>query len=220
MNKKLPENIKKKLQNMKKEDYIVLVLIGVLLVIIGIPTEKKGRENADNTGIFQQEKEISGEGDGASQTEKETAAATEEENNNTSYDMDTYVEETEERLENILTAVEGAGKVKVMITVAASEKEILGKDRESVSGNLTETDSEGGSRSNVENQVQEEVIYLTDGEGNRIPYVVQTQLPQVTGVVVVAQGAGNEVIKENIIEAVEVLFNLSKHKIKVIKMKS
>ncbi len=220
MNKKLAENIKKKLQNMKKEDYIVLVLIGVLLVIIGIPTEKKERKNADNTGIFQQEKEISGEGENVSQTEKETAAAIGEENNNTCYDMDTYVEETEERLENILTAVEGAGKVKVMITVAASEKEILGKDRESVSGNLTETDSEGGSRSNVENQVQEEVIYLTDGEGNRIPYVVQTQLPQVTGVVVVAQGAGNEVIKENIIEAVEVLFNLSKHKIKVIKMKS
>lgn len=220
MNKKLSENIKKKLRNMKKEDYIVLVLIGILLVIIGIPTEKKERKNADNMGIFQQERETSEEGGGTLQAEKETAASIEEENNNIRYDMDAYVEETEERLENILTAVEGAGRVKVMITVAGSEKEILGKDRESVSGNLTETDSEGGSRSNVENQVQEEVIYLTDERGNRIPYVVQTQLPQVTGVVVVAQGAGNEVIKENIIEAVEVLFNLSKHKIKVIKMKS
>ena len=61
---------------------------------------------------------------------------------------------------------------------------------------------------------------VIDADGNETPYVVQRKLPEVTGVVVIAEGAGNTKVKENIIGAVSVLFNLNEHRIKVIRMKS
>ena len=114
----------------------------------------------------------------------------------------------------------GAGKVQVMITVSDTGTEILEKDTEINAADLEETDDAGGRRKNTESGQREEAVYFRDAEGNEIPYVVQRKLPEVTGVVVIAEGAGNETVKENIIGAVGVLFNLNEHRIKVIRMKS
>ena len=64
------------------------------------------------------------------------------------------------------------------------------------------------------------MIYIRDADGHEKPFVVCRKLPDVTGVVVMAEGAGNIRVKENIIGAVGVLFNLNEHRIKVIRMKS
>ena len=58
------------------------------------------------------------------------------------------------------------------------------------------------------------------GEDGKEPFVVQVQSPQVEGVLVVAQGAGSGVIDSEIIAAVEALFPIEPHKIKVMKMGS
>ena len=98
--------------------------------------------------------------------------------------------------------------------------EILERNREITASDLEETDNAGGNRKNTESGEREEVIYKKDADGNETPYVVQRKLPEVTGVVVIAEGAGNTKVKENIIGAVSVLFNLNEHRIKVIRMKS
>lgn len=210
---------KQKLREMKKEDYIVLLLVGVLLLIISLPTEKEkaaksGQESGSLTDFLEE-------------TEQNETADTGEEavevgnfNKNSSYDPDTYVESLEKRVEEIVSGMEGVGKVRVMITVSDMGTEVLERDREITTSNLEETDNAGGSRKNIESGQREEVIYRRDADGNEIPYVVQRKLPEVVGVVVTAQGAGNAKVKENIIGAVSVLFNLNEHRIKVIRMKS
>lgn len=210
---------KQKLREMKKEDYIVLLLVGVLLLIISLPTEKEkaaksGQESGSLTDFLEE-------------TEQNVTADTGEEavevgnfNKNSSYDPDIYVESLEKRVEEIVSGMEGVGKVRVMITVSDMGTEVLERDREITTSNLEETDNVGGSRKNVESGQREEVIYRRDADGNEIPYVVQRKLPEVVGVVVTAQGAGNAKVKENIIGAVSVLFNLNEHRIKVIRMKS
>lgn len=219
---------KKKLRDMKKEDYIVLLLVGVLLLIITLPTEKEkagsgsgsamrgksGQEGGNITDFL--EKPQSEAASDADVTAFESANL----NNNTSYDLETYVGNLEKRVEEIVSGMEGVGKVQVMITVADTGTEILEFDREITSENLEETDGAGGSRKNAESGQREEVIYIKDADGNEVPYVVQRKLPEVTGVVVIAEGAGNAKVKENIIGAVSVLFNLNEHRIKVIRMKS
>lgn len=221
MTDKMIEKWKRKIRNMKKEDYIVLILIGVLLLIISLPTD---REKASKGNIS-----ISGEENGqeggkitetAGRTEEKSVDETQKLNNNDCYDLESYVEKLESRVEEVLSGMEGAGKVQVMITVADTGTEILEKDREINTTDLEESDNAGGKRKNTENGQREEAIYLRDAEGNEIPYVVQRKLPEVTGVVVVAEGAGNTKVKENIIGAVGVLFNLNEHRIKVIRMKS
>lgn len=219
---KVIEKWKQKLHNMKKEDYIVLLLAGVLLLIIALPTEKEKKEKS--IAEAQQEENITAllEDTENSKTEntKEPAIEAGNFNNNKSYDLNTYVESLEKRVEEIISGMEGAGKVQVMITVSDMGTEILERDREVTTSNLEEVDNAGGSRKNTESGQREEVIYSRDADGNEIPYVVQRKLPEITGVVVIAEGAGNAKVKENIIEAVGVLFNLNEHRIKVIRMKS
>ena len=43
--------------------------------------------------------------------------------------------------------------------------------------------------------------------------------PKVSGVLVVAQGGGNETIQQEMKEAIMALFGIEEHKIKVVKMK-
>lgn len=224
---------KQRLHNMKKEDYIVLLLIGVLLLIISLPTEKeKAAKNntAKNNAEGQQKgggqergdiEDFLGETGAKEKAEtKKTALEEGDFNNNSSYDLDVYVTNLEKRVEKIVSGMEGVGEVRVMITVSDAGTEILECNREITTSNLEETDNAGGSRKNTENGQREEVVYRKDADGNEIPYVVRRKLPEVTGVVVTAQGAGNAKVKENIIGAVGVLFNLNEHRIKVIRMKS
>lgn len=228
MTEKVIEKWKLKLRNMKKEDYIVLVLIGVLLLIISLPTDREknakgnisisGEENGQEGG--KAAKIESGTEENTEKTEEKTEEKTGGLNKNTCYDIDSYVENLEKRVEEMLSGMAGAGKVQVMITVSDTGTEILEKDTEINAADLEETDDAGGRRKNTESGQREEAVYFRDAEGNEIPYVVQRKLPEVTGVVVIAEGAGNETVKENIIGAVGVLFNLNEHRIKVIRMKS
>ena len=224
MTEKVIEKWKLKLRNMKKEDYIVLVLIGVLLLIISLPTDREkdakgnisisGEENGQEGG--KAAKIESGTEENTEKTEEKTGTL----NNNACYDIDSYVENLEKRVEEMLSGMAGAGKEQVMITVSDTGTEILEKDTEINAADLEETDDAGGRRKNTESGQREEAVYFRDAEGNEIPYVVQRKLPEVTGVVVIEEGAGNETVKENIIGAVGVLFNLNEHRIKVIRMKS
>ena len=52
----------------------------------------------------------------------------------------------------------------------------------------------------------------------RSPYVVKELEPKVQGVVVIAEGGGNPAVQQNILEAVQALFPVEAHKIKIMKM--
>ena len=115
---------------------------------------------------------------------------------------DLYVKKQEKRLVNALKHVEGVGKVKVMITVNSSKE-----------GPYEQSSSE------KEKTVKEdEQTVLVEEDGKKVPYVIKEVEPVVEGVVVVAQGGGNDIIKNQIVEAVSVLFHISSYKVKVLKM--
>lgn len=61
------------------------------------------------------------------------------------------------------------------------------------------------------------MITLKNDEKNI--YTINDEFPQVNGVVVVADGGDNPRVKKEIIEAVQVLFDIAPHKIKVMKLK-
>lgn len=137
---------------------------------------------------------------------KETAkteTATESEDS-----TDAYVKKQEKRLVKALQHVAGVGKVKVMITVKASKESVVNKDSpyEESTGEKEKTVKEG-----------EETV-LVEEDGEKVPYVIKEVEPEVEGVVVVAQGGGNDVVNQNIVEAVSVLFHISSYKVKVLKM--
>lgn len=187
----------------KKDNLIVLVLVGVLLFIIALPT-RDNKENAvkENQDTVQ-----------ASEAGKKTIAGNESYVNG----QDEYSAQLEARLEEILSGVDGVGKVKVMVTLASSEELVLEKDKPSSRSQTNETDSTGGTRVITQMENGEETVYITEGSSSS-PYVVKTLVPKVEGVVVVAEGCGRGSIDKNVTEIVQALFGVEAHKVKVVKM--
>lgn len=185
-------------KKMTKDNMIVLGLMGILIMVIALPTGKKEEKSAIESGQSDAESGM------LKTTETESSWSREE--------------ALERRLETFLSCMDGVGEVKVMITFSSSEEQVVEKDVPSSSSSTTETDSSGGSRSVSAKELDEETVYTTDRSGGQVPYVKKTLAAQVKGVTVLAQGGGSAVIQKNITDVIEALFGIEAHKIKVAKM--
>ena len=83
----------------------------------------------------------------------------------------------------------------------------------------TETDAQGGSRSVNTTDMEETVVYSTNGSSSE-PYVIKTYVPEIEGVLVVAEGAGSGTVNRTVTEIVQALFGVEAHKVKVVKMET
>ena len=132
---------------------------------------------------------------------------------------DAYIKSMEDRLTEILSAVEGAGEVKVMITLKnTSTKEIL-KEEQYTEKSVVEEDGDGGSRDTSEKSKSYSIIYEEDGDGAATPFIISEDSPNVEGVAVVATGGDSPVVKEKITNIIKALFDIEINKIAVGKMK-
>ncbi len=126
-------------------------------------------------------------------------------------------EDISKDLENILSNIKGVGKVKVLITYSQTSKTIPMYSEDFSEKVTEENDSGGGTRTINENVVKKDIVYEEEN-GVRKPITQSVILPQIEGAIITAQGAGDAVIKESIIQAVEAATGLSSHKIQVFEM--
>ena len=179
----------------KKNQLLLILLSGILLLVIVLPVP----EQRESSSAAQQA------GDA------ETSLSSEIRDNG---DYERYLEEKTSR---ILEDVEGVGEVTVMITLKSDGQKIIEKDQSSSSQSADEEDSSGGTRS-VEDQSSDKTsIYEQTADGSSTPYVSKELAPEVEGVVVIADGGDNAVVAQNITEAVQALFGVEAHKIKIMK---
>ena len=119
---------------LKRDNLIILILTGILLLVIAWPIEQKNTEKQNNMS----ELWYRNDGNMIGTTAQENALGNE---GITDVDMqqDTFmdsgivreeyiIEKLEQRLETILTAMQGVGKVKVMITLSSSGEKVVEKD--------------------------------------------------------------------------------------------
>ena len=128
---------------------------------------------------------------------------------------DAYVEALENKLVHILENVDGVGKAEVMITLKSSKESVLNKDLSEEK--QTEEERRETQKVNKNQKKQEETI-LSDSSGNSAPYVIKELEPEISGIVISCEGAGNKVVEASVLEAVQVLFGVSANHIKVLKM--
>jgi len=121
-----------------------------------------------------------------------------------------YEQRMERKLEEILLRVEGVTEVKVMITFRSTMEKVVLQDVTTEGETTQEEDSNGGTRS-VQVAKEEKTAVLT---GNT-PYLTKELTPAVEGVMVVISGAKKENIL-TITEAVQALFAVPAHKVKII----
>ena len=193
----------------QRDNLIILILSGVLLLIIALPTGSSGKSSTKPKE--QSSLEVLGEA-------KKEQILTSAQGETAADSLTEYEQSLEKKLEEILEGMSGAGKVKVMITFASTQELVVEKDYTSVASSTNENDGSGGTREVYQTENGETTIY-TAGDGSGGPYVIKTLMPKVEGVLVAAQGAGTGEVTKNIAEAVQALFDIEAHKIKVIRMK-
>lgn len=154
------------------------------------------------------------------ETSKSSNEVPEAENSNSVVQVstDSFYDENEEKLANILSNIEGVGKVKVLLTYSQTSTSIPLYNENLRESNTTETDSSGGSRTVAESDSEKEVIYKEDSSGNREPVTQSVISPQIEGAIITAEGADNAEVKSAIVQAVEAATGLATHKIQVFKM--
>lgn len=120
----------------------------------------------------------------------------------------------EQELEDILSRIDGAGKVKVLVTYSESNQ-IVAMYNENKNISVTEeTDSEGGTRTIETTDSNKEIIL--DGSNN--PVTEKVVMPKIEGAIIIAEGGGDAVIKSSIVQAVSAVTGLASHKVQVFKM--
>lgn len=123
----------------------------------------------------------------------------------------------EERLEAILSNINGVGDVKVFINYSESSETVAMYNENSKTSVTEETDTSGGVRKVETTDSQKEIVYQ-ESDGDKTPIIQKTVEPKIEGAIITAKGASNINIKTSIIQAVEAATGLATHKIQVFEM--
>lgn len=191
----------------RKDNLLVLVLAGILLFVIALPTKESSERSGGTTG--ENGNVLNSAGTGA-----DRGTDTEEEAVNQDYAAD-----MERRLTEALSDMADVGRVRVMITLKSSSELVVERETPVSRTVTTETDAQGGSRTVNTSETGESVVYSTEGSSST-PYVVKTYVPEIEGVLVVAEGAGSGTVKRTVTEIVQALFHVEAHKVMVVKMET
>ena len=117
------------------------------------------------------------------------------------------LEETEKRMAEVLGAMDGVGRVQVMLTLKNSSALELAEDAD-------DTDRDGELRR------QREPVTLNRGSGYQDVVVTRETYPVYLGAVVVCQGAGSGGVRLAVAEAVAALTGLPADRITVVQWDS
>ena len=111
------------------------------------------------------------------------------------------VANTEKQLEDILSKIDGVGRVDVMLTVSESSKNVYAK-------NINESEVDK----------QSEVV-LVSKSGQDGPITIKNVYPEFMGALIVCDGADDPKVNLTMLEAIKSLCDITSDKITITKMK-
>lgn len=115
------------------------------------------------------------------------------------------VRSEEERLEKIISDIKGAGRVSVMITYTSGAGKELAYETKT-----NRSEKSGGTTENIDTQA-----VITSGS----PVILREMTPEVRGVIVTAEGAGNARVRADISNAVCAALGVMPHKVCIFEKK-
>jgi stage III sporulation protein AG len=131
------------------------------------------------------------------------------ENISESTSLSVYKNELTKELCNILSKVDGVGKVNALITFDTNtDQEVVYNTKET-----TSTNSQNSSNSSI----SKDVVMMKDGSVN-VPYILENEIPNIKGVLIVAEGAENEDVENRIKDAVVTVLKIPAYRAVVLPM--
>lgn len=118
-----------------------------------------------------------------------------------------YSNETEEKLADIISKVEGAGKTKVFLTIEESEEYVYAQNISS-------------DRKDKAQQNEDKEYVIVDGSGGKSGLLVKTVNPKIRGVAIVCEGGDDPAVQQRIYSCVSASLGISTARISISKMTS
>lgn len=194
--KKILEGIKTLFNKEKKnkfgENLIVFIIIGIIIIIAG--------------GTFF---------DNRNQEKKTPPQDNEEVEMVATMKGESEKNDVEKKMEELLSQINGAGKVTVMVTYVSMKEIVPYSDVKKNLNNTDEKDSSGGTRKVSQDTYESSIAYEEGEDGKKKPIIVKELTPEVKGVVVISDGARDASVKENLVNAVKVLMDIPVHRVQV-----
>lgn len=176
---------------------LIVVLAGIVIVITSdMANPSKAVIKTEDTGVIESN---------ANEEKIETS-------------VEDYGDKLKKELVTLLEKIDGVGKVDLMIYFESGKEQIPAinvNDSESVTN---ENDNNGGTRRINSNNDGRTVVMMSDGNSTK-PLITKTNEPEINGITVVAEGAGDKLIRMRISQAVTTLFDLDSKKVQVYPMK-
>lgn len=189
--KKKGDGGKKKLSTF--ENLIIIVVLGVVIILAG--------------SFLAQPSDVEKTMSGASSLSSDNQVDNME---GQPIDGQEVVADIEKRLSELLSQVEGAGQVSVMVYADTSSEQIPAYNNEQDTRNDERSD---GKSSEISENRQ---LALS---GDDTPVILKVMVPQIKGVVVVAEGANDMLIKEQLNNAICTLLGIPEHRVQILKHK-
>lgn len=186
-------NDKKKIENLVF--FIVILIITIVIINIIWNGNKTTNKQEDNP------------------SSKQLATSTDEQIKQDT----TQTTNLEEKLEAILSKIQGVRNVKVCINYSESSEVVAMYNETSKVSDTEESDTSGGTRKIQETDSQKDIIYKEEN-GEKTPITQKVVQPKIEGAIITAKGANDMTTKTNIIQAVEAATGLATHKIQVFEM--
>ena len=109
--------------------------------------------------------------------------------------QETYAEDIEKRLTEIVSSIDGAGKTRVI-----------------------KSDTSGGTALEKENFSDEKEYVLIESDGNEGGMIIKLIQPKIRGVAVVCEGGGSDAVRQEITQAITAVLDISASRVYITKM--
>lgn len=124
-----------------------------------------------------------------------------------------YAEDIEKKLCETISAISGAGKTKVMVTLENGVESVYAKDEKYEE---EKNNSKNGGDSENERTCDEQEYILLDNDSRGL--VIKVIQPKIRGVAVVCEGGDSVYVQERITEAVTAVLDINSSRISITKM--
>lgn len=175
------------------ENLILIVILGVIIILAG-----SYLANSNDT------KDTMNEASSVSSLDKRTAQS------GYSIEGQDVVADIEQRLSELLSKVEGAGQVSVMVYADTGSEQVPAYN----DVQDTRNDERADGKSLETSETRQLALAGTDE-----PVILKVIIPQIKGVVVVAEGADDILIKAQLNNAVCTLLGIPEHRVQILKHK-
>jgi len=125
-----------------------------------------------------------------------------------------YQESLSKELESLLSQIQGAGKVNVMLTLASSNDVHVAVNMQQTSRTTEEKDTTGVTKVTKEETHSSQPVMSRNTSGDSVVKLKEL-MPQISGVVVVASGAKDSRIQASLASAVQTILSLPAHRVRV-----